>query len=184
MPIKYNKEALDIEDDIKPLVKQAAKRLCHEVADSLVGASPIWSGSFLASHRVGINKESPEGPTDLKKYSTPNQIYPDQMTDAEAEMLQSKMEMKLHYEIDSGIDRMEKVLGEKIIFTNNIAHADAVEHGAENTPAYAVYGQVLNHIQSFARKKVYTALKKVGGITGAIRITGSKNLNRNEKITG
>ena len=64
----------EIKRDMKN-VEEVLRRTAYHAADSaivkIVNDSKIWSGSFIASNRVGINQESPEPPTDMKIYFGP-----------------------------------------------------------------------------------------------------------------
>jgi hypothetical protein len=165
MGAKVNKEKMQEAGNLAANVAREALRVvAKEVAEKLVGESPIWSGSYLASHRVAVSEKTPvitEGPTNLQKWSVPGQKYPDQLTDMEAVALQEKVQMNLNQQIDMGIDALPTGIG-VVKFENNSDHADEVERGSGQTPAYMVYEAVLNHVRTFIKTITMNVSQRVG----------------------
>ena len=54
------KEEMDaIRDGITGITRLVAKKAYEKIVDK----SPVWTGSYISSHRIGINQRSAEGPT-------------------------------------------------------------------------------------------------------------------------
>jgi hypothetical protein len=157
MPVKVNEKKLyESVDTAANIAREALRAVAKEAVQTLVGASPIWSGSYLASHRVVVGETTPvitEGPTNMQKYSNPASFIPDQLSDMEGQALQMQVHAKLDQKIDSGIDMLPNGIG-VVVIGNSIEHADDVERGnvALNVPVYAVYHATIWHIRTFARQ--------------------------------
>ena len=164
MPVKVNEKKLyESVDAAANIAREALRAVAKEAVETLVGASPVWSGSYLASHRVAVGETTPvitEGPTNMQKYSNIDtggiqwgNFLPNRLSDVESQALQMQVHAKLDQQIDSGINMLPNGIG-VVVIGNSIDHADDVERGNVllNVPIYAVYHATIWHIRTFARQ--------------------------------
>jgi len=116
-----------LEDAIEVVVKETAKTAMKEV----VSRSPIWSGAYILSHRVGVNGKSSRGPVRLDIVTDGG--FPPKMSSVEAE--------KAKQAALSELNRLRTVHGVKsIVISNEAQHALEVEYGNDvNLPARNIY---------------------------------------------
>ena len=129
-------QSLDrIANGILEAAAEAKKDVAAEVFKGVAKRSPVWSGPYVKSHRIGIGK--------IDKRSAKPAIgidgkLPPKMPEAEAEALKSEIA-----EWETGILKRKKVDLEKPIYiSNSIGHARNVEYiGFQSmTQPYRVYG--------------------------------------------
>jgi len=177
MPVKVNEKKLyESVEATEYMAREALRVLSKAAVEALVGASPIWSGSYLASHRVAVGETVPvitEGPTNMQKYLDPTSLIPTPLTEMEGQMLQATVNAKLDQQIDTGINLLPHGIG-VVKIANSIEHADDVERGnvALNVPVYAVYHATINYVRVCA-KQILSSVKQRLGMSLSFRIKGN-----------
>lgn len=157
MPVKINEKNLYESVDVgAEIARELLRTVSKAAVETLVGASPIWSGSYLASHRVAVGETMPvitEGPTNMQKFSNPGSMIPDSLDEMQKQTLQMEVHAELDHQIDAGINALPNGIG-FVKIGNSIDHADDVERGNKllNVPIYAVYHATIWHIRTFARQ--------------------------------
>ena len=190
MPVKVNEKKLyESIEATEYMAREALRVLSKAAVEALVGASPVWSGSYLASHRVAVGETVPvitEGPTDMRNWSNArgraiykgsgqfeNIMIPTPLTEMEGQMLQATVNAKLDQQIDTGINLLPHGIG-VVKIANSIEHADDVECGnvALNVPVYAVYHATINYVRVCA-KQILSSVKQRLGMSLSFRIRGN-----------
>jgi len=126
LSIQFEQAKKEITQTAEAIVKTAAT----EVYESIVKKSPICTGSYVLSHRIGINFENSSPPTRVNQ-ELQNICIQDE---AVKHLLRQQAMMAM-----SIIKTAQHV--QSIIVSNAIEHAIDVEYiGWPVTPAYHVYG--------------------------------------------
>jgi hypothetical protein len=55
-------------DAIEDQLKETAYKAADKAMEKLAKESPVWSGTYVSSHRVGLNSKNDGPPVNLKKY--------------------------------------------------------------------------------------------------------------------
>ena len=184
MPVKVNEKKLyESVDAAANIAREALRAVAKEAVETLVGASQVWSGSYLASHRVAVGETTPtitEGPTDMRRFSRIDKgqiqhgnFLPDKLGEMEIQNLQMQVEAKLNQKLDAGINSLPNGIG-VVKIGNSISHADIVEQGSipMNVPVYAVYHATIFHIRMFA-KQITATIKQRVAMSMSFRIRGN-----------
>lgn len=161
--MNFDKQVDKAFDMVEKDIRAVMTNVGIAAADSLIGGSPVWSGSYLASHRVKVgekNVRASGSATDLKKYSTPDQLFPDRLDDAAAQALQGQVKSDLHAQIRAGVNAVPG-LKIQIRFWNRSEHADVVEQGGMTTPDQP-YHETANYIRTFLRSLVKSIKSSTG----------------------
>jgi hypothetical protein len=141
------------------LIKELVKEVAKEAIELLVRISPVWTGSYVSSHRIGFNEEDASGPTYINQEVPPGSMFPIKLSSGEAIAIKKQIEAKLFAEIER-MFMADDLKIRSLVFTNKIRHADSVEM------KHAVYAGVANHLRTFAKEasaeaKAEFNLKKV-----------------------
>ena len=118
---------------------------------SLVSLSPVWSGSYVKSHRVGINFKDPRhAPVHhIVHVALNNWYFPvSKMSSAMATRLRNKVAEVREKNLSAAKP------GDKIIISNSIDYAPTVEYiGWEKTGPYHVYAKTKIRVKN-QRKQI------------------------------
>jgi len=117
-------------EEINQSCQIAIKNIATEVYAQVIENTPIWTGSYLLSHRVGINGKSSEPPT----YTNQDIEFTGLSQDTVSAYKDQAWKRILSIETSEQI--------ESVYISNDIGHAAHVEYiGWTMTPAYHVYGK-------------------------------------------
>jgi hypothetical protein len=141
------------------LIKELVKEVAKQAIELMVMISPVWTGSYVSSHRIGFNQENASGPTYINQEVLPGRMFSEKLSSGEAIALGKQVEAKLLAEVERMFAQDDLKI-RSLIFTNKIGHADSVEI------KHAVYAGVANHLRTFAKEASVEAkaefnLKKV-----------------------
>lgn len=132
----WDKDWENIGEALNDVLGKTLRITAKHIAGLGIIISPVWTGSYVLSHRIGINKPSTRKPTrnwpEDSEFVDPR--YPPKATRAEAARIKARARKEL-----------KKVAGakagDKVIISNTINHADEVEdiHG------YRTYAHMENY---------------------------------------
>jgi len=119
--------------EIYRTVTNVTKAIVKDVYTRIVNKSPVWTGSYVSSHRIGIDKID----------GTITDLHPDEFTDRfppQADFMEAERFKAEAMDQKFRMDILQYPL-KKVIISNSIHYADKVEYlGWKKTPAYHVYG--------------------------------------------
>lgn len=138
---------------------EASKELIKTGYTHLVDISPIWSGSYVLSHRVKVGEMPTRPPTDIKRPDPKGGIYPLKVSDERATRFRRSALVELNK-----LKRQKKNV--QITIENDIPHALAVE-ATQRAP----FQQVADLLRALAeptfKEKIITGRKKTSVNVGA-----------------
>lgn len=124
---KLKKYLLGVAQKIEDEITEDIKTSVRKIYGQLLIASPIWTGSYILSHRILFNEEVTKGP--VIRIADPRAGKPD---DGGA-LLGARKQLRKTDEFR---------LGDTIIIRNEVPHARIVEAGTPTRPAGGQYLQV------------------------------------------
>ena len=150
---KFNKQKYDEKIDayFDELSIKAIDMLKKDMAitfDDIVQNSPVWSGSYLASHRIRINSENTRGPVNLRIYADTGGL-PIRISESQAAELRGKAR------VEKGVLARELKISDEITIINQSDHAVLVETTIE--PVYqAALTRARNRLAAKSKSIVLT----------------------------
>lgn len=117
-------------DRLKKGINITKQKLAQDTLIDVVGFSPVWSGTYVESHKVGLDNIILEHE---KPYYGPP--FPDKLNEGHALALKVGVVNDLSPVIDKAEFR------NTIFISNSIPYANQVEFGGGLTPAYHPYGR-------------------------------------------
>lgn len=157
-PTKFDKQTKNVISNARKRLKETAYRAADFAIQMLaLRYSPVWSGSYVISHRVGINSKNDSGPTLINQSSVPG-VAPPQVTPAQAETYRAQANLRVKKRIK--LSKMPDT-GSLIIY-NQVQHALMVEtlpdkNMSGNLAPYYPYLKT----NSVLREKIYFIIKQV-----------------------
>lgn len=147
---QFNRARQEVDQDIQEALIVGG----HLALQGVIERTPVWTGSYLLSHRVGINAKSTEPPTYINQHPEFNGLTP-----GEEEAYRQKAMMQANK-----IQTAQNI--NSVWVSNGIGHAPDVEYigWPSGKPPYHTYGLT------------YTWLKASmpSTLAGTIKITMSK----------
>jgi hypothetical protein len=138
---------------------EASKQLVEIGYRHLVDVSPIWSGSYVLSHRVKLGDMPARPPTNIKRPDPKGGIYPLKVSDERAARFRRSALVELNK-----LKRQEKNV--PITIENDISHSLIVE-ATERAPFQQVADLLRGIAEPIFKEKIITGRKKtlvkVGG---------------------
>jgi len=127
---QLSKQFFQANEEIRQKCQAAVRTVAHEVYNHIVNNTPIWTGSYMLSHRVGINQKSSEPPTYVNQEEGFLGLAPGQADEYRSRAYSRILDLSIQDNIQF------------VYISNDIGHAADVEYiGWANTPAYHVYGK-------------------------------------------
>ena len=126
-------EKLSAEVDAK--LEKVSKAVYSNMMPSPVlgdGGSPVWSGSYLASHRISFDEEPVMGPTYRYESMGLDMMFPRKISETEEAMLRTTVSA-----MGTKLDNVKDV--KTVTISNEIGHSEIVEDVLE----YKVYARAL-----------------------------------------
>jgi hypothetical protein len=169
MPGSADKLKAELNKFIEDSIEQAGeikKQAAREAFKSVVAKSPVKTGSYVLSHRIGIKAtKTATGEPNLKRGAPFKATYKNQGED-----FTGMTKIQFAAVKQAALKRMSKINRAKplheIIIANNIHYADKVEYlGWERTGPYHVYGNTIAELQV---KLPFMVKSKLVGKTGLI----------------
>jgi len=141
---EFEKELMNFENEIDAEVLLLKIITARYAARRLAKESPVWQGTYVKSHRVGLgSQDKSHEPIPL---SLPG-FLPPKASSAKAAKFKQRAVKTMHEKI------LNTKLGEKIVLSNSVPYADQVEFlGWMKTSAHHTYGKTMLGIKTNAKR--------------------------------
>lgn len=129
---KFDKQVEKDLDRIRLRLKKVAFKATEYGMNQVSKLSPVWSGSYVSSHRIGIGLKNDSGPVNLRTYSktdTYGKGLPDKVSPGTAAKMRVEASLRPRKRIQ--INKLKN--SDRIIIYNQSEHALKVEMLADTT---------------------------------------------------
>lgn len=152
MKQQFNVLVENFEGKAEAELTKRLRRFTREALRRIVERSPVWTGAYVKSHRVGIKKSKTgrgfSGTHEPVVFAPPGGPYPKRMSEAQANALRKQIYNKLK----SRISRVE--IGDTVAIFNNIPYADRVEFIGWPPPEWTGMSPGPYHVYSLTKAEM------------------------------
>jgi hypothetical protein len=157
-PKKFDKQTEKVINNIKKRLKETAYRAAEFTIQTIAFKySPVWTGSYILSHRIGINGKNDSGPTKMGPKLAPGIIPP-----KVAPIVAEKYRMQAALRVTQRVKLAQMPDNGSLIMYNTSEHAGLVEmlpdkYVKGNMAPYYPYMKT----NSDLREKIHFIIKQV-----------------------